>query len=108
MKRVTVVLVTSTLALVPALPASAASVVITPTSAIGLVHAANDGSAAVDVIVCANFDQPVSFIEARVYFPGPRLGVAILGPTGGPVTSWCGTKADLRAGPPGNVTMDIS
>lgn len=88
--------------------ASAASVVITPTSATGFVHAADDGSALVDVTVCASFDQPVRFIEALVQFSGPILGVAILGPSGGAVTNWCGTVADLNAGPPGTRVIDVS
>ena len=105
-----VVTAVAAVAMVYANPASAASVVITPISATGFVHAANDGSPEVDITVCASFDQPVRFIEALVRFSLPNLlGVAILGPTSGAVTNWCGTFADLNAGPQGaTVGIDVS
>jgi choice-of-anchor C domain-containing protein len=88
-------------------PASASSVVITPTSTMAFVHASNDGSASVDVVVCATFDRPVRFIEARVVI-GQGLGVAIHGPVGGgAVTNWCGSATDLFAGIPGLHIIDV-
>jgi len=92
-------------------PASAASVVITPTSTTGLVRADSSGFPIVDVTVCAQFDQPVRFIEARVQFSEDILGAAIFGPPGGGVTNWCGTIAGLSAAfvPPGtDVVIDVS
>src|SRR5690242_15149296 len=103
---VSVVISTVTLVL-PAQPASAASVIITPQSATGFVHADNSGAAVVDITVCASFDQPVRFIEAIVQFSGNMLGIAIDGPHSGAVTQWCGTVTDLAAGSPGNVVMDV-
>ena len=90
---------------------AAASVGITPTSAIGLVRVANDGSVTVDVTVCATFiNQSASL---RLLFSSPTLhmlGVAIYGPEGGAVTNWCGTYSGISAAlatAGADVAMDI-
>jgi len=70
-----------------------------------------DGSAVVDVSVCADFDQPVRYVEALVSFVSARgstPGVAIISKPGIRTTFWCGAKYDLLAGPPGTVRIDVT
>lgn len=115
MKRLVVyalaILLGVALGCVPTTPAMAASVVINPDTPIVTVRADENGLPVADIMVCASFDQSVSFIEALVSFTDNVRGYAQDGPAGGRTKHWCGLYTGVGPLPPGAVvhmTVDWS